>query len=300
MQGPSNGHGPKKYWESQGWPSTRIGNMSIDIITTTYRNVDKLKACLSTVTEKTKYVDYTWYVWANVPTEEVKKVINDSMYIDDILFNDRIEPIFNDTNKNSFSQNNNEAAAEGDSEYILFLNDDVMPLRDDWLLSMASILDTDPKVGVVGSLLLYPDKKTIQHCGVFFSHTTNNLPFHMFYKQSITKVGKFISVPRYYQAVTGACMLVRRKDFESVGGFSTDYFYSFEDIDLCLQIKDTLGKRCVFCPQSILIHDEGVSSTQPRLKENVAAFRKNCSEKYFNDLEFYKSNQKFMIYKPKS
>jgi len=271
----------------------------VDLITTTFRNVDKLKICLSSVVEKTKFVDYKWYVWANEPNKEVEEVIHDSMFIDDILFNDHIEPIFNDNNDGSFSSNNNEAAAEGDAEYILFLNDDTMPLMDDWLLNMVRILDTDTKVGVVGSLLLYPDKKTIQHCGVFFSHRTNNLPFHMYHKHNLNTVSKFVSVPRYYQAVTAACMLVRRDDFESVGGFSTDYFYSFEDVDLCIRIKDKLKKNCVFCPQSILVHDEGISGTQPRLEENIAAFRKNCTGKYFNDLEFYMSNPKFMIYKQK-
>lgn len=271
----------------------------IDIITTTYRNVDKLKICLSSVTERTKFVDYKWYVWANEPNKEVEQAIHDSMFIDDILFNERVEPIFNDNNDGSFSSNNNEAAEEGDSEYILFLNDDIEPLRDDWLLNMVRILDTDTKVGVVGSLLLYPDRKTIQHCGVFFSHRTNNLPFHMFYRHNLNTVSKFVSVPRYYQAVTAACMLVRRDDFESVGGFSTDYFYSFEDVDLCIRIKDKLKKNCVFCPQSILVHDEGISRTQPRLKENIAAFRKNCTGKYFNDLELYMSDPKFMSYKQK-
>jgi GT2 family glycosyltransferase len=272
----------------------------IDIVITTYRNVDKLKICLESVTERTKFIDYKIYLLANKPNNEVKQVIHNAMYIDDILFNDHIDPIFNDNNDGSFSSNNNEAAAEGSGDYILFLNDDTMPLREDWLLNMQRILDTDPKVGVVGSLLLYPDQKTIQHCGVFFSSKTNNLPFHMFYKQPIDKVQSFVSVPRYYQAVTGACMLVRRSDFEAVGGFSQDYFYCFEDIDLCIRIKDKLSKRCVFCPQSILVHDEGVSTTRPKLEENVAAFRKNCAGKYFNDLEFYLNDTKFMQYTPKN
>ena len=41
----------------------------IDIITTTYRNTDKLRLCLSSVVENTKYVDYKWYVWVNDPNE---------------------------------------------------------------------------------------------------------------------------------------------------------------------------------------------------------------------------------------
>jgi len=270
---------------------------NIDIVTTHYRN-KKFKNCLNTVTERTKFVDYKWYVWANSPNEEVEEMLYDSMYIDDILFNDRIEVIFNDSNDGSFASNNNEAAAEGNSEYILFLNDDTEPTNDSWLLNMKHILDTDENVGVVGSLLLYPDK-TIQHCGVFFSHRTNNLPFHMNYKQPLSKVADFVSVPRYYQAVTAACMLVRRKDFEAVGGFSTDYFYSFEDTDLCLMMKHKLKKRCVFTPGAQLIHYEGITKTQPRLEDNVSAFKKNCSGKYFNDLEFYLNDPKFMIYKQK-
>lgn len=272
----------------------------IDIVTTTYNgNIDKLKICLEKVTEKTKFVDYRWYIWVNDPNDDMKQVIHNAMYIDDILFNDRIEPIFNDNNDGTFSSDNNEAAEEGESEYILFLNDDIEPINEAWLVNMMNIMETDPKVGAVGSLLLYPDQKTIQHCGVFFSHKTNNLPFHMFYKKPVSEVSDFISVPRYYQAVTGACLLVRREDFEAIGGFNESYKYSFEDVDLCLNLKNKLNKRCVFNPQSQLIHHEGISSSQPYLKHNVSTFIKNCDGKYFNDLEFYMRDPKFMIYKPK-
>lgn len=272
--------------------------MSVDICITTYRNTEKLKTCLSSVLEKTKFVDYKIYLWANDPTEEMKKIIYDAMYIDDILFNDHIEPIYNDDNSGSFSSNNNAVAKEGKGDYILFLNDDVYPLRDDWLYNMVNVIENNDKIGVVGSLLLYPDQKTIQHCGVFFSDKTNNLPYHMFYKQTIDSVSNFISQYRYYQAITGACMLVRRKDFEEVGGFNTDFFYSFEDIELCIKIKDRLKKNTIYCPSSVLIHNEGISKTQPKLQDNIAAFRKNCAGKYYNDLEFYLQNPNFMIYKP--
>lgn len=279
--------------------------MKVDIITTTYsKNADKIKMCIPSVLEKTKHVDYKWYIWVNAPNEKIKKVIHDSIFIDDIMFTDRVVPIYNDTNDGSFSSNNNEAAAEGDSEYILFLNDDTTILREDWLFNMASILDNDPKVSIVGALLLYPDKRTVQHCGVFFSHRTNNLPFHMHYRQPVDKVGSFISVPRYYQAVTAACMLIRREDFESVGGFSTDFFYGFEDVCLCLEVKDKLKKHCVYCPGAQLIHHEGMSDfskkqSHPKLQDNIKALRKKCAGKYFNDYDFYTRDPNFMIYRPK-
>ncbi|MFA5023423.1 MAG: glycosyltransferase family 2 protein [Patescibacteria group bacterium] len=275
--------------------------MSIDIVITTYRNCDKLKLCLSSIIEKTKRVDYHIYLLANDPNEEVNNVIYDSMYIDDILFTDRIEVTSKEKNDGSFASNNNEASLLGSGDYIMFLNDDTIPVNDNWLYNMQTILDTDTNAGIVGSLLLYPDKK-IQHCGVFFSHKTNNLPYHMCYRQPYDSVKPFISVPRYYQAVTGACMLLRRKDFEDVGRFCEDYFYQYEDIDLCLKMKSMLKKNCVYCPDSILIHDEGISKdgkNNPKFSENINLFKNIWSGKYFNDLEFYQNNPNHMIYKYK-
>jgi len=276
--------------------------VDVDICVTTYRNADKLKVCLQTIVERTKFVDYKVYLLANEPNDEMKKVIHDSMFVDDIQFTDRIEPIFNDTNSGTFSSNNNETAAEGDAPYICFANDDIEPINDEWLLNMKRILDTDPKVGAVGALLLYPGKKLVQHCGTFFSHRTNGLPFHMLYKQPVSKVSKFISVPRYYQAVTAACMLVRRDDFEKIGGFNTDYKYGYEDVQLCLDLKDQLKRRVVYTPAAQLIHHEGVSGKfkeHPNLQHNIKTFRKNCSGRYINDYEFYERDPSFMIYKPK-
>jgi GT2 family glycosyltransferase len=276
----------------------------VDIITTTFRNTEKLKICISSILEKTNHVDYKWYLWCNDPDDEVKKVVYNSLFVDNIMFTDQVVPIYNDSNDGSFSSNNNEAAGEGSSEYILFMNDDIEPLNDEWLVNMVNILDTDSNIGAVGAMLLYPDKKTIQHCGVFFSHRTNNLPFHMHYRQPVDKVKDFISVPRYYQAVTAACMLVRRDDFNSIGGFSTDFFYGFEDVALCLDIKDKLKKRTVYCPFAQLVHHEGISDfskkqDHPRLQKNILALKKGYADKYFNDYDFYIRDPNFMVYKLK-
>lgn len=273
--------------------------MSVDIVTTTYRNTDKLKICLSSVIERTKYVDYKWYLWANDPDDKVKKTIHDSMYIDGIRFHNKLEPIFNDNNDGSFSSNNNEAAAEGSAEYILFLNDDIEPINETWLLSMVQIMDSDPKVGAVGSLLLYPGAKLVQHCGVMFDQRTNGLPYHIFYKQPVTK---FMAVHRYYQAVTAACMLVRREDFVKLNGFDISFKYGYEDIDYCLKLRHNLSKHSVYCAGAHLIHHEGISGTfkkHPHLKNNMDIFRDRWGKKTFNDHQFYLKDPNFMTYRPK-
>jgi len=231
--------------------------MAVDIIITTYRNTEKLKVCLSSLLENTKYIDYKIYLWVNDPNEEVKSVIHDSIYVEDIMFTDKIIPIYNDSNDGSFSSNNNEAAQEGNSEYILFLNDDMEPINETWLSSMAAVLDNDVKVGAVGAMLLYPNK-LIQHIGVMFDPRTNGLPFHIHYQMTLNQ---FAMHNRYYQAVTGACLLVRRADFEKLGGFDERYYYGYEDIDMCLRLTNSLGKKIVYCAAAQLIHHEGISGT---------------------------------------
>jgi GT2 family glycosyltransferase len=272
----------------------------VDIVITTYRNHEKLKICLNSVIERTKFVDYKIYLWANDPNDEIKKVIHEAMFLDGILYTDKIEPIFNDSNDGTFSSNNNECAAEGNSEYILFLNDDVEAIKDDWLYSMSRILDSDQKVGAVGALLLYPGAKSVQHCGVMFDQRTGGLPYHIYYKQPPSQ---FMAVDRYYQAVTGACILVRREDFNKLSGFDTAYRYGYEDISYCLDLKHKLQKNSVYCSSAQLIHHEGVSGSfkaHPHLKNNMKVFKDKWAAKIFNDHQFYLQNPNFMIYKCKA
>jgi GT2 family glycosyltransferase len=98
-------------------------------------------------------------------------------------------------------------------------------------------------------------------------------------------------------------MLVRRSDFEKLGGFDTSYIYGYEDTDLCLKLKFNMGKSSVYCAGAQLIHHEGISGTfkkHPQLKNNMKVFRNRWKDKIFNDHQFYLQNPNFMVYKSKA
>lgn len=271
--------------------------MSIDIVTTTFRNIDKLKICLSSVLARTKFVDFKWYLWCNDANDKVRQIINDAMTID---VEHHIVPIYNLDNNGTFSSNNNACVTKGTGEYILFLNDDCEPLSDSWLLNLEQILDSDPKVGAVGSLLLYPGTNQVQHAGVMFDQKTNGLPFHIYYKQPLNRS---VLIDKYFQIVTGACMLTRRADFEKLGGFNTRYKYGFEDCSYCLSLKHELGKNVVYCSSSKLYHHEGISGKfkkHPHLQENIKVFKEMWGKKIFNDHQFYLSSPGYMVYRAKT
>ena len=133
---------------------------------------------------------------------------------------------------------------------------------------MIDLADKDPKAGVVGSKLLYPDGK-IQHIGIAFSG--NLVPRHIYrgFPPNISPAG----ISREYQAVTGACLLLRKELFFQIGGMDEIYKNSYEDLDLCMKVR-SLGLRVLYCPDSLVYHFEGMSAGRHVQDYRNAAFFK--------------------------
>ena len=61
------------------------------------------------------------------------------------------------------------------------------------------------------------------------------------------------------EAVSGACLFVRRRIFEAIGGFDSGFFLHCEDLDLCRRVRDA-GSLVVFVDSISLVHVQGSSS----------------------------------------
>ena len=66
------------------------------------------------------------------------------------------------------------------------------------------------------------------------------------------------------EALSGACMLVKRDLYESVGGMDEGYVMHCEDLDLCMQLR-LAGHKLLFVPDARVIHDKGHSSKRQPL-----------------------------------
>ena len=62
------------------------------------------------------------------------------------------------------------------------------------------------------------------------------------------------------EAVSGACMLVRRTAFETVGFMDEGYAMHCEDLDLMFRLRKQ-GWHCLYVPQASCIHKQGLSSS---------------------------------------
>ena len=153
-----------------------------------------------------------------------------------------------------FSANANrglDAVAEGD---VVLLNSDVVPLRD-WLACLQHAVHDDPRRGVVGARLLYPDNR-IQYAGTIRNPRAPEWFDHRFRFQAADWGPA--NVPGPTLAATGACMYITAAARRDVGRFDEELPMGYEDVDWCLRAWQT-GHEVHYAPAATLHHRESAT-----------------------------------------
>ena len=202
-----------------------------------------------------------------------------------------IDIVLYDSN-NSFSSSNNLAAKKANSDYLFFLNNDII-FESDPIPRLVEYMN-DPGIGIVGLRLLYPEahfssssrasgilstikrfigygalqevnstddtRGRVQHAGVRFFEDIPNAVYRGYNLGNVHGTDDDAQSKGIFPAVTAAAMVCRREEFLDVGGFCEEYVYGNEDIDLCLTYLTYLKKPVVLADELSLVHDE--SATQ--------------------------------------
>jgi len=163
--------------------------------------------------------------------------------------------VWGDVNR-GYSGANNLGASQAAGTKLLFLNSDAFPQQPGWLQALLSVLDDHPEIGAVGPRLVFADG-SIQHAGMEFMRRDelgiwiNHHPF-MGLDPKLDRAQELTMVP----AVTGACLAIRRSDFDRIQGWDTGYLIGdFEDSDLCLKLRAE-GLKIGYLPTVQLTHLE--------------------------------------------
>ena len=155
----------------------------------------------------------------------------------------------------NFSTINNLAAAQATGSLIGLMNNDLKVLEPDWLRRMVAYA-VRPDIGIVGAKLLHGDD-TIQHAGVTLGIGTASHLYKSFPQDAAGRNGRLV-LPQDVSAVTAACLLMRREIWDEVGGLDEDFPVAYNDIDLCLKVRDA-GYRIVWVPDVLVYHLESQS-----------------------------------------
>ena len=273
-----------------------IGEPKVSIIIPNKDEISTLKKCIKSIEEKSTYKNYEIIIVENNSTKK-----STFKYYDELQKNEKIEIIKWEKEFN-YSAINNFGVRHATGEYILLLNNDIEVITKNWIEEM--LMHAQRKeVGAVGAKLYYPDN-SVQHCGVILG--VGGIADHLGKEASRYDVGHLgrLAVTQNLSAVTAACMMMRKSVFEEVGGLSEDFVVAYNDVDLCMKIREK-GYLIVLNPFAELYHYESKSRGQEDTKEKKERFMrevelfeskwgKNIIDPYYN-INFSKESARFLL-----
>ncbi len=260
----------------------------VSIIIPTKDKVEVLKKCIASVLSKTTYNNYEIIIVDNGSVES--KTFE---YYNSLKNDSRVRVLKYDAPFN-YSKINNYAVRHSAGYYLLFLNNDTEVISPDWIESMIELAQRKT-TGVVGAKLLFAND-TIQHAGVIIGVGGMAGHSHRFLPRYIAGYGGRVISIQNLSAVTGACMMVRKEVFEEVGGFDENLAVVYNDVELCVRIKEK-GFFVVYTPFAELYHYEcytrGYDDTlekQIRCKKEYDLFKNKWGSSFTNGDPFYNPN----------
>ncbi|MGD9559413.1 MAG: glycosyltransferase family 2 protein [Oscillospiraceae bacterium] len=230
-----------------------IGRPLVSIIIPSSEHIPELDRCIRSIYSRTLYKPF-----------EVLVVENGSRTVETFAYYEKLTQsypdcrvlVYDEEGSFNFSRVCNFGRQSARGEYLLFLNNDTEVITNTWMAEMLQLCQLEA-VGAVGAMLYYPDD-TVQHAGVivglggYAGHSHKYAPRghsgYMFRQACVQELS----------AVTGACMMVKKRVFDRLGGFDDVFAVAYNDVDLCLRMRRA-GHSVLFTPYAELYHHESKS-----------------------------------------
>ena len=159
------------------------------------------------------------------------------------------------------------ALEKDDCKYIWILNNDTV-IEKNSLLEMVKVIDSNNRIGIVGSKLLrYDIPTTLQTlCGTTKMTWKNAGKGNYLFSNEEDKqdFNKIFELDSGY--IVGASILIRKEVFEDIGLLDENYFMWAEDTDFCMRAIRN-GWKLYCCGKSKIWHKEGASSGSGKMKK---------------------------------
>lgn len=258
-----------------------IGEPKISIVIPNKDHAEDLRRCIKSIVEKSTWENYEIIVVEN--NSETKEIFS---YYEELKNNPQIKIVTYEGAFN-YSKINNLGVSQATGDYVLLLNNDTQVITVNWMEELLMYAQRQD-VGAVGGKLYYGDK-TIQHAGVVIGLGAHRTAGHVHYRQKRENLGYMgrLCYAQDMTAVTGACLMVKKKLYEAAGGLDEGFAVSLNDVDFCLKLR-RMGYLNVFTPFAELYHFESVSRGLDDQGEKAARYNEESArfrEKWKAELE---------------
>jgi GT2 family glycosyltransferase len=252
--------------------------MILSIIIVNWNSRKYLDSCLRSIKESGIDFPYEIIVVDNASYDGSREMIQDRY--DDVKY---VQCEVN----GGFSYANNVGFEQSLGEYLLFLNPDTEILGNA-IIEMVRVLSARHDAGAVGCTLLNPDGSYQASCIQSFPTIINQVLDSEFLRKVIPKSSLWGNAPLFttsneiseVDVISGACIMIKRETFVSVGRFCRDYFMYSEDVDMCFNISKA-GYKIIFIKNARVIHHGGASTNKQKKTLFITVVMNDSKLKYF-------------------
>jgi GT2 family glycosyltransferase len=229
----------------------------LSIIIVNYNSADFVLACVRSICDQTRALDYEVIVVDNASYDGCRDIL--ALNYPDIIFVQSLSNL-------GFGRANNLGARHACGAVLLFLNPDT-EVRDRAIDRLYEHFQKLKKPGAVGCRLLNSDGSLQKSCVQALPTVLNQVLDAEWLEQLFPKSDFWgtaalygnKSEPSKVQVVSGACLMIKKCVFELVGGFSPEYFMYAEDLDLCYKTK-RIGLHNYYVGDAVILHFGGGST----------------------------------------
>lgn len=216
----------------------------VSIIIPVYNQFSYTYGCLLSILKYTQGISYEVIIADDCSTDETKNI---SKYVKNI------KVVKTETNVR-FLLNCNNAAKQAKGKYIFFLNNDTN-VQPNYLSSLLETIKSNPKIGLVGSKLVYPNGQLQEAGGILWRDGSA-----WNYGNKSDPQNSEYSYRKPVDYISGAAILTKTSLWKEIGGFDERFVPAYcEDSDYCFEVRKH-GYEVIFDPFSVVVHYEGISN----------------------------------------
>lgn len=261
--------------------------VDLSICIVPYESRDYLRDCLRSIRDHTQGASYEIIAVDNHSQDGTVEMLRRD-------FPD-VHLIVNNDNA-GFAKPNNQALAISRGRYALLLNPDTV-IQPGALESMIEFADANPKVGICSPKILNRDGTMQLQCRRSFATPWDLICYFTGLARLFPKSRLFARYLVTYEdedkihsvdAVSGACMLIRRAMMEQIGTLDEQFFAYQEDTDYCFRAHQA-GWDVYYYPPAHITHFAGQGGSRVEPYRSIIEwhrsywkyFRKNLAARYF-------------------
>lgn len=255
-------------------------DLSISIVN--FNTKEPLRLCLRSIQDNLKGLNYEVIVVDNNSSDGSIEMLKDEFAF--------VKLIANKENKGA-TVAKNQSFREAKGRYVLILDSD-MEILPGAIEELLNFMDMNPKVGILGPSILFPDYKPQHSCNKsvpnLWSTFINKFLFfaNLRYRLYRSKIGgaytkKRYSKPEEFTWLGGMCLLTRREVIQQIDGMDENFFIYFDDTDFCLRARNA-GWKVYYLPSASVIH---------HMSKGIGQFSNFLYPKIFeSELHFFKKH----------